>query len=378
MANEHQFRFHLGGAVSYEAAQSDPNASLGSFQSSVVVADYEGAVTGINSDREIVDSSLPGTSFVGGWVVFLDTNLNEAREIIAHDTGTDTLTFREVLPATPLVTDRFWVFAANGLFDSMDADLCRRRATRYRLVFMKNETAADLDSCRIYVRDIQPGPILCDVAMATVGFPQGFHWNLPDIADEETTPGIDSPTGGFGDAQEFKNPRDYDRAVNSPFGREGPTTDKTIRALASNRADRPFWIRLQFDVDSPIPLPSQAVFQIFVDSDDGVTVSSMIVVVDIDGVPETIVPVVDRRLRVAGGARLSCIVTDSLTPFEPVPGRTIRIELASGPGSVNAQNDTVQRPALPPADGEPIRRVYVSPTDPAEEGASVQFDFEVT
>ena len=64
---------------------------------------------------------------------------------------------------------------------------------------------------------------------------------------------------------------------------------------------------------------------------------------------------------------------DAVAPFEVVPLRTIIISLASGPGSLNPQTTDIQ-----PEDGELVRRVYVSPTDPAEVGNTVTFDCEVT
>lgn len=375
MANEHLFRFRLA-APTYEGAQPDPNASLGGFQSVTALADQEGSFTAVTSDRVVTDTGLPGDDFEGAWIVFLDTNLNEVRQIIDYNTGTKTMTFAEDLPSTPLVSDRYWLFVPNGFFDAFDADLCRRRPDRYRLAYVRNQTGGQLDSIRTYVRDIQAGPLLCEVAMAVSDtYPQIVHFDVDDIANEETAPVLLGAVGGaFGPAQDFYHKRDYDGASQAPFGSGGVNAQKSMRDEgATPVADRPLWLRLTFDTDSPIPLPSQAVFQIFVDSDDGVTTSSFLVVIDLQGVPEEIITTVDRRLRIAGGARLSAFVRDSVAPNEAVPGRSIRIELDSGPGSMNAQSDSVQRD-----DDEPIRRVYLSPTDPVEVGQNVTFSFEVT
>ena len=375
MANEHLFRLRLA-ASSYAAAQPDPNASLGGFQSSTALADVESAFTSITSDRVVIDTNLPAGDFTGAWLVFLDTNLNEVREIIDYNEGTNTMTFAEDLPSTPLVTDRYWLFVPNGFFDSFDADLCRRRPDRYRLAFIRNQTGAQLDSIRTYVRDIRPGPLFCEVAMGVADtYPLSAHRDVDDIANEETAPELlGSVSGGFGPAQDFNHKRNYDGASASPFGSEGVNAQKSIRDEGTSPvAEQPIWIRLAFDADSPIPIPSTAVFQIYIDSDDGTTASSFLVVVELDGVPEEIITIVDRRLRIAGGAQLSAVVQDSVAPNEGVPGRTIRIELDSGPGSMNAQSETVQG-----VDNDPIRRVYLSPTDPAEVGQTVTFSFEVT
>jgi hypothetical protein len=375
MANEHLFQPFLA-AATFDLAQGDPNASLGGFKSSTKLMDQEGTFTSVTNDRVVIDTGLPAGDFAGAWVVFLDTNLNEVREVFAYDEGPNTLTFREDLPSTPLVSDRYWLFLPNGLFASFNADRSRRRATVHRLAYVYNDTPASLDSVQAYVKDIQAGPIICDVAMAVKNFAQNVHFDVDDLADEETAPELlDTFGGGFGDSsQDFLHKRSFAGSSRSPYGTVGAFGQKTIRHLGggSVHVDRPIWVRLSFDPDSPIPLPSQAVFQVFIDA-DGVTITSFLVVVDIDGVPEVIVPIVDRRLRIAGGARLSCIVTDNVTPFEPVPGRAIRIERTSGPGTMQAQSDTVQRD-----DGEPIRRVYNSPTDPGQVGATVVFGFEVT
>lgn len=373
MANEHLFNPRLA-AATFNAAQGDPNASLGGQRSITPIADEEGTFTSVTNDRVVIDTALPAGDFTGAWVVFLDTNLNEVREIIDYDDGTNTMTFAEDLPSTPLVSDRYWLFQPNGFFDSFDADQSRRRATKHRLGYVYNETGSLIEAYRCYVRDIKAGPLICDVTMGIRTHPQNDHFDVDDIADEETAPVLNS-SGGLGDgAQDFLHARAYDQAGRSPYGGEGTTDLKTIRDVAASvNADRPIWIRLSFNPDSPIPLATQAVFQVYIDADDGTSVPSFLVVVDIDGVPEFISPIVDRRLRIAGGARLSCIVTDTDAVGEAVPGRTIRIELNSGPGSMNPQGNTVQQD-----DGEPIRRVYISPTDPGQVGATVQFSFEVT
>ena len=198
MASEHLFRFRFA-AASYDAAQGDPNASLGGFMSSTGLAEVEGSFTSVVNDREVIDTALPAGDFAGSWVVFLDTNLNEVREIRDYDEGTKTMSFGEELPSTPVVTDRYWLFTPNGFFSSFDADLCRGRATRYRLGYVKNETGGNLDSCRIYVRDIQPGPLVCKVAMAVTSYPPPAQFDVDDIANEETTPVmLGTAGGGFG------------------------------------------------------------------------------------------------------------------------------------------------------------------------------------
>ncbi len=375
MANEHLFLPKLA-AATFNAAQGDPNASLGGFRSITSIADIESTFTAVTNDRVVIDTNLPAGDFAGYWMVGLETNLNQAREIVTYVEGTNTMTLDFDFDSTPLTGDRYWLFALNGFFDSFDVSDCRSRSDRHRLAYVYNSTGGQLDDIRTYVKDIEAGPIRCDVAMAIHAFGQNEHFDVDDLTDENETPVLFNVTTGiWGPAQDFLHKRDFDGADSgSPYGDGGASDEKSIRdSGVSVNADRPIWIRLSFDADSPIPIPARAVFQVFVDSSDGVTVSSFMVVVDIDGVPETIVPVVDRRLRIAGGARLSCIVTDSVAPFEPVPGHTIRIEKTAGVGTLNPQTDTVQRD-----DGVPIRRVYECSTNPADVGTSVTFSFEVT
>ncbi len=380
MANEHLFLPKLA-AVTFDAAQGDPNASLGGFRSITSIAEVESTFTSVTSDRIVIDTTLPAGDFTGYWMVALETNLNQAREIVTYVEGSNTMTLDFDFDSTPLSGDRYWLFAPNGFFDSFDVSDCRSRDPRHRLTYIYNSTGGQLDDIRVYVKDIQSGPVHCDVAMAVHTFGQNEHFDVDDISDENDPPVLfNTDTGIWGPAQDFVRKRDFDAAdVGSPFGTGTASGEKSIRDSGTSvNADRPIWVRLSFDPDDPIPLPSRVVFQVFIDSEDGTTVSSFMVIADVDGVPEQVIPLVDRRLRIAGGARLSCIVTDSIAPFEPVPGRTIRIEKTAGPGTLNPQAKSVQEAAIPAADGEPIRRVYVSPTDPGDVGMTVTFSFEVT
>ncbi len=378
MANEDLFNPRLATAT-FGGTQGDPNASLGGQRSITPIADHEGTFTSVTNDRVVIDTGLPAGDFTGAWLVFLDTNLNEVREIIDYDEGTNTMTFAEELPSTPVVSDAYWLFQPNGLFTSFDADQCRRRASKHRLGYFYNDTVVEIEEYRCYVKDIRAGPIICDIAMAIHDFAQAEHFDVTDISDEEEAPSLNelgSQTFGADGAQDFLHARSRDLAGRSPYGDAGPGDQRSIRSVpttGSVHGDRPLWVRLSFDPDSPIPLPTRVVFQVVIDADDGTVVPSFLVIVDVEGVPEFINPVVDRRLRIAGGARLSCIVTDTDAVGEPVPGRTILIELGSGPGTMNPVSDTVQRD-----DGEPIRRVYLSPTDPGQIGQTVTFDFEVS
>ncbi len=308
MANEDLFTPYLS-AATFDATQGDPNASLGGFTTSYTITDHDGAFTSLTSDRVVIDTGLPAGDFTGAWLVFLDTNLNEAREIITYVEGTNTMTFREDLPSTPLVADRYWLFQPNGFFDKLDADQCRRRATKHRLGYIYNNLVTVIDDYRCYVKDIKAGPLVCDVAIAVHTFAQNEHFDVTDISDEEEAPVLNETAGQtFGDdgAQDFLHARSFDLATRSPYGSPGPFGQKTIRSVPTSgsvHGDRPFWVRLSFDRDSPIPLPIQAVFQVFIDTDDGTSVASFMVVVDLDGVPETITPLVDRRLRIAGGMK---------------------------------------------------------------------------
>jgi hypothetical protein len=366
---------------SADSLAGSDNGGLGGFRSADTLADVVSTITTVTTDRIFIDTAeISSPDRVGAWIVFLDTNLNEAREVVAFDDSTGTFDLDRALPSTPLVSDRYWLFMPNGLFSSYGPADCRSRDPRYRLVFPHNTSGGTLDSIRVYVADLVSGPIECRIAMGTATAVQSTSFDVDDLTDENEAPVLDdssgfSKLGASGSPQVFRRFRDYTgaRSGGAPAGSGGAFGELSL----PNTRARPIWIRLSFVPDSPIPRASKAVYQVFVDhgtgATGGVTVSSFLVVVDIDGVVEDIAPVVDRRLRLHGGARASCIVRDSVAPFEPVPGATIRIELGSGPGSMNAPSDTVQRD-----DGEPVRRIYISPTDPGDIGATVRIDFEVT
>lgn len=376
MANEELFRPRLA-ATTPGAAQADPDASLGGAWSSTPVAWHEGTITTVDNELLIRDSSLPNSlDLTGAWIYFLDTNLGEARQI-ADWVGIGRRMFLfEPLPSTPQVGDAIWIFIPNGLFSSYDATLCRERATRYRLCYALNATAGALTDVRAWVVDLTNGPLQCRVAVGGIANGQpATDFDVDDLPDEQSEPPRNADSGftvAQGDGpQDFKASADWDRATFTPAA---PPADRDI---GLTNPQRPVWVELSFrtDVDGvtpPLPLPTQCAFLVLLDSNDGVTLSGFIVVVDVDGVPEFVETNVDRRLRIGGGARLSALVRDTDADGEPVPGRTIDIELASGPGSMNAQSATVQD------GGVPVRRVYLAPTDPGQAGASVQFDFEVT
>ncbi len=374
MANEHLFVPKLA-AATIGGAQGDPNASLGGLRSSTTIADVVSTITGFNSDREIIDTTqISAPDRTGAWIVFLDTHLNEAREVIAFDDSTGAMTLEEALPGAPVVTDRYWLFMPNGLFSSFDGADCRSRDPRHRLVYAHNESGGQQLDVRLYVKAIEAGPVECRVAIGTVTFTQAADFDVDDLADENEVPPLDRGSGfakitsAEGSPQDFARPIDY-------AGAEATTPTATIgvsgEASINDTRERPIFVQLAFPDGAAIPRAQRVVFQVFIDVDDGTTISSFIVVADVDGVAETIVPVVDRRLRLAAGARLSCLIQDSVS-LEAVPGATIDIVIGSGPGSMNDQVGRVQEGATP------IRRIYVSPTDPGDVGASVRFDFEVT
>jgi hypothetical protein len=376
MANEHLLNHLLSVDSAFGDAQPDANASIGGFASSTDIADHQAVlVSHVNSQIDFRATSLAGgLDLVGAWLVFYDSNLNEVRQVQNYQSGVPNRFFLfEPLPNTILVGDRFSIFKANSLFESMDGDRCRRRASVHRLGYIGNVTGSQVDDVRLYVRDINAGPLICTATAAAFTWAETVQEEVDTIADQETAPALDQSAGFGVHPQALRHSRDWARATRTPYALPGVNQQASIRDSTFTVYTRAFWVRLEFDLDAPIPLESQAVFQVFTDSDDGTVASSFLVVVDIDSVPHEVVTVVDRRLRIAGGARLSAFLRDTVDPFELVPGSTIAIELDSGPGSMNAQSDTVQRD-----DAEPIRRVYISPTDPADVGLAVDFRFEVT
>ena len=61
---------------------------------------------------------------------------------------------------------------------------------------------------------------------------------------------------------------------------------------------------------------------------------------------------------------------------DPITGEVFYI--ASTGQSVDGYDTPFKVVTVQGVDGVPIRRVYISPTDPGQIGATVQFDFKVT
>jgi len=370
MANEELFQARLA-ASSFNAAQPDPNASLGGFQASTLIADVDSQLTGVVPGEQILtDTALPASPDLVGWWIQMVTGAsqNEVRRIVDWNGGIQRLTVDRAF-TNVTVGDYYQLFQPNGFFSALDAAVCRDRSAVHRLAYMRNETGGLLSDVRVYVQEIQAGPLNCEVAMATTPSPQLANFDVDDLASQTDTPPIRASSGFGSSTQQFGDPRSYVAANGgSPFG---SATDREIRDVATLFPDRPIWIRLSFDDDAPLPIPAQCVFQVFVESAGG-TASSFLIVVDVEGVPEEVVGVVDRIPRIGGGARLSALSRDSVSE-EVVPGRSVNITIDSGPGSLNPQDLSEV-----PEDGSPVRRVYVSPTDPAQAGQNVTFDFEVS
>lgn len=312
------------------------------------------------------DPGSPPLDYTNKWMTFHGpTNLNEVREVVAFDDSTGEYTLDSDLPSTPQVGDFYRLWGPNGFFSPYDNDQSVRRPFKHRLTYFRNETAAQLNVARLYVKDIIPGPLVCEVAC---GVRTGGDVFVVGVDNEEDTPDILTLAGGFlqGDLkpQTFEKPFNYAQAGNTtPRGR-----DQSVGVNAGIQA----FIRLSFRDNEPIPIGTRCVFQVFSDFNNGQTIGCLLIVVDVLGADEELILGPDRKLRIAAGARVQAIVRDRATKAL-IPNHTVNITLeAPSPGSLGPQNKEVTDET-----GIPVAAVYLSPTDGGEEGEDVTFTIEV-
>lgn len=378
MASEHLMIPYLAGASTAGGSQPDPNASLGGARSSSVAYSYQGQVTSVTDESVFADSSLIAHADVTGWWLSYHTagsNVNAVRRVIAFDDSTGEVTLEGPLPALPVVTDYFRLWEPNGIFSSFDAADCSARSTsgRHRLLALRNQIGTFTVNLRAYVVPISPGPLECQIALSATST---LDFDCLSIATEDDEPDIRTTgiTGvgerfagnAFNRPQRFSSPRYLDQTYFTPAA---------FTANYDNNEARALWVKLHFVDTAPIPVAFESVWQVIWEDENGgsppFSSGSLIIAVAVDGSDEEILANVDRAPRIAAGARVQANVTDRLSGL-PVPDHTIAISQTAGSGTLGAQNkDTTDE------DGDPVYRVYLSSTDPADEGDTVDFRIEV-
>ena len=377
MANDWQMVATLAGVSTLADPQPDPNASLGRMRSSTPVEDYLVQTTSVTDESTFISTTLISESIdPGAWVTMHTpgSNLNEAREIVAFDTGTGEVSVDQPFSAVPGVGDRFRVWRPNGLFAAISnaRSVTHPENGIHRMITVRNETGGLLGNPQAYVVPVRPGPLKCEIAMSgnQVGevdcIEIAVDTDEPDLVTAGTVSGRDRFAGptGFWRPQRFDDPPARDRIYDTPVNIAAAWTSNFVRAM---------WLKLAFRLDEPMALPYTSVFQVIYEDDAGSPTStgSMLIVVDILGPNELITAGVDRQPRVGGGARVEVRSIDVDSGL-PVPNRTVTISQTAGSGTLQAQNKDQTDDT-----NQPVARVYTSSTNPADEGDTITFSIEV-
>lgn len=345
--------------------QTDPSASLSGKISSTRIDELQSTLTSVPAalPRSVfIDTTEIGSSHAGKWILFRDgNNDNNAREIIAFNTSTGEYTVQPDLANDAVAADTYQIFDVGALFNPVTADQSVRVAPKHRLAFWDNTGGPIISPFRAYVVPIEPGPLVCDIA---IGLQSVTVNPITGVADEEDTPNLATASNfvqGTSGAERFQRTPSFSLAE---F--ESPITDTSFNSGSINS----LFVKMSFRDGEPLPLAHRAVFQIFVDDGTGDTGSALIII-DVNGADEVLTLGPDRALRLKGGARVQAIVRD-LTTGKPVPGKTVNLRLTSGPGTMT---DLIG--AVTDDSGNPVQTPYLSPTNEASVGDTVIFTSEV-
>jgi hypothetical protein len=324
-------------------------------------------------DAEIADLAAMGDgdqlpdpvvlSPVGSWLCFQDgANENVAREVIGFDDSLGEFTVDGDLPNDAVASDVYRLWPPNGLFAAFTNVQSVSRSQRSRLLYMRNNSGSTMPTFRYYVQGIDPGPLVCEIAMGAKVGGELTVLGIQDEADEPALTRVSNFSMGLDGSERFGRPRTYALAeFDSPLE----------LTLIGNGAFHATFIKLGFRQGEPIPLFKRCVFQVFADSGGGTIVGTMMIVVDVLGADEEMILGPDRRFRLLAGGRVQAIVRDRATGL-PVPGKTVTISQTAGPGATTAQSSDVTDDT-----GLPVRATYISPTDPADVGQTVSHRVEV-
>ena len=368
-------------------SQTDPNDSIGGLIASNTIYPTQSTLTTVTTDHVFIDSTATGggEDHVGSWIVFYTgNNLNDHFEIVAWNDGTGEFTIDTLsAPATVQVGDTYRLFAPNSLFDSINVTQGSHRFVstfgKSRSVVLSNETAGAftaLPGFRAWIEPISPGPLVMQLAMSGNNTWPGrvaeritTEEGEPNI-DEDNDLNIDFAGGGINVGwrpQRWGKPTTWTNATHTPVT---PTSGWDVPSLTGTRH---LWLSVTFNQDEPLPMAGQAMWKVWF-GETAKGENAFMVIIDIDGVTEIVSDLTGyQRLRVGGGAVMQVNVIDALSQ-DPVPDHTVAITLEPpSTGSLGAQNQT-----LTTADGTPVRAVYTSSTDPADEGDTVTYNVEVT
>jgi len=341
-------------------AQPDPNDSLGGARSSARLDAREDTVSASANDAELdAPTFSAGPDPTGSYLLFVNGGLFlEFRKIIGWDQGNSRVFFEHPFSGTP--AGGFRTYLPNNLFSDMDATESSGGGTRYRAIFVQNNTGVSLGSYRMYLRPAIPGPIDFNLA---VGNPNFLNKNpvISVIADEFTAPDLSSDAQFTTTAVAFGDPL-------GPDGSFPPGTN----SLDNTPMSRAVWLRsvisgINYGIEDTVHLLVLAASNTGGDPDP--IGSAALIVFGAAGYTPDIQVAPDRKPRIAGGSLLETRIT-ALETGLGVPDQTVTHSVTSGPGSIE-QGD----PGLTDEDGD-NRASYISSADPLDAGASVEITTE--
>jgi hypothetical protein len=328
VATGDQISFLYSGAASLGAAQTDPNASLGGWQSSTNPYHTEGSLTSaMTLANEFVDTAQIGNLdvAVGDWILFVTgTNALEARKVTAFTSGTGFFRLRDPLPNLGAIGNVYRVHGPNNLFDDVPSSESEVGRVEYRGVFAQQNSGVTLNDPAFYFSLVEGGTSSPEIAAD-----DGHLTQFPETLSSET----DEPDLSLlGTNIRFERPLNYASAFPA-----APATGFWL-----NTQNRALWLRRT--VFANAREEGESVWAVIVETSDtggdpSPLRSGFLIVFDLDGYPEEIEIEIDRNVYVGGGGRVKATVLTSTGV--PVENEYVGFSIETGPGTLydDAGND---------------------------------------
>ena len=346
----YDIHFQYSGAVSYKAAQSDPDASLGNYIASDSDRLYhtQGQVTVATTSSHIASTSFVGVDFIGDWILMITgTAAGLAAKIIAHDSGTGNIWLSHPLTGVG-GSDYFRIHSPNNLFDDVLAAEALAGEDEFRGIFVFNSTGSVLTDGRVFLSPIFASRHELAVAGRNGTAGQFVGGLLPN---ENTEPDLGT-TLADNDAR-FETLFDYDIAYD-----QASTFDLTIGN------PQPLWIRRRVLANSGPQ--DDVVWGVVFEALNPVDSMALIVYSGEGFVPQVSLEA-DRFVYIGGGVRVTTLITDE----NENPLEEFDVEWAiTGDGSIDVTSGQTDE------DGE-TTVAYTAPVDTAKEGQSATLTAKV-
>ena len=362
-------RFYLSGG----ASNTNPAASLGGVRStSTQLRAIESTFTSSQvsgAGHVVADTARIGDgdgAHVGKWMLALTgaASLGAAR-VVKFDSASGRFHLDRPLHQSLAASgDAYVLFVAHNLFDLVTQVQCSEGHVDHRMLYARNESGVTLTGARFYVRPLDEGPCTLEVMPNLVtGAPS------LTIADEETDP---RNSFGFITGTGFTTRNTFGRLDARPVEPENGLPWAGVSSWTNN-GQVAIWIRRTIPPDSE--LRRRCAFMLILQTtvtgqNPSPLTGAVILAWKMDGVSPVATITRDRSVYIAGGARLTGTLTDSVTG-EPIgPGRDVEL-LVDGPGTLTGEDN-------PQTDENGIvSATYAAPTDPAQEGATADAIFRI-